>query len=85
LINFSLGKLRSLDATETGRVKSSDNSVTKSMASLAMGRWGMFPPSLGNFMHSAAAASLTVKFRKLPKKNMYYIFVHFARDTLKLT
>ena len=30
LINSSLGKLRSLDATETGRVKNSDNSVNKS-------------------------------------------------------
>jgi len=30
LINSSLKKLRSLDATETGRVKNSDYSVTKS-------------------------------------------------------
>ena len=29
-INFSLEKLRSSDATETGRVKNSENAVTKS-------------------------------------------------------
>src|SRR6218665_3663006 len=39
------------------------------VASLSIGHWGTFPPSsFGNSVHSAAAASLTVKISKITKE-----------------
>src|SRR6218665_3179106 len=50
------------------------------------GALGHVPPRVSEilcFLYSAAAASLTVKTGKLPKKNIYYIFVYVPRNTLK--
>jgi len=63
----------------------SENASPLPVASLVMGHWGTCPSSYGNSEHSAAIASLIVKFRKSPKKNTYYIFVYHAKNTLKLT
>ena len=41
MINFSLEKLRTLDAIETGRVKNSDKIMA--VASLAMEHWSTCP------------------------------------------
>src|SRR6218665_257766 len=49
---------------------------------LTMGHWGTCPLKFWKFYAFCSCCSLTVKFRKLPKKNMYYIFVYLAVSVL---
>jgi len=54
-----------------------NNSKTRS----GVTTYGVLGSSLRNSVYFAAAVSLTVKFRKFPKKNMYYIFIYLSRNT----
>src|SRR6218665_4055704 len=80
----SLEEFRSLDATETGRVKTAIIlclcDQIRAVASLLMGHWGTCPLKFCKFF--AAVANLTVNFRQLHKKNMCYLPVHLDKSTV---